>query len=273
MNADNHKSELEQRGYLIIEDLLRPDEIAQCRAEIDRLHDVAAQGGGKDDHFQIEPFAGETSRDGRPILRKIEHTGELSEVLADLARHPKLVAIVQELLGPDLLLFRSTLMLKPAFHGSVHGFHQDTSYWPMRPPHLVTVSIALTDATPENGCFQVIPGSQKWGMQDVNRWGEIARDQDSTLTDRQDIDTSRAIPVPLKTGSALFFHSSVVHGSGPNRSPHPRNTALYAYFTPDVKYVPGPGEPREQTYRVVTGMEGSQEVTFVAKAPESERTR
>ena len=37
MNADNHKSELEQRGYLIIEDLLRPDEIAQCRAEIDRL--------------------------------------------------------------------------------------------------------------------------------------------------------------------------------------------------------------------------------------------
>ena len=62
------------------------------------------------------------------------------------------------MLGPDLLLFRSTLMLKPARHGSRHALHQDVAYWPLEPPTLVTVSIALSASDSENGCIQVIPG-------------------------------------------------------------------------------------------------------------------
>ncbi len=168
----NARHDLNEQGYIVIEDLLASDAVARSRAEIDRLHDVAARRGAADRNFQVEPFAMDTSRSGRPVLRKIERTYEYSQVFADLARHPGLVGIVQEVLGPDLLLFRSTLMLKPAHHGSVHGFHQDTSYWPMKPSHLVTVSIALTDATPANGCFQVIPASHKAGTDDMARWGE-----------------------------------------------------------------------------------------------------
>lgn len=263
MATSSHKSRFEADGYLVVEDLLSSDEVARSVAEIDHLHTVARNGGQKD--FELEPFAKDSEENGRLILRKMERTWKYSEWFDAMARHPKLVPILTALLGPQLLLFRSTLMLKPARHGSIHRFHQDTSYWPMDPPHLVTVSIALTDATPENGCIQIIPGSHAWGTHDIKDWGGIASDQDSTLTDRKDIDTSAAIPVPLKAGSALFFHSAVVHGSGPNRSPNPRNTALYAYFTPDVKYVPRQGEPREQTYRVVTGMGDTKEITFTAK--------
>ena len=73
---------------------------------------------------------------------------------------------------------------------------------------LVTVSIALNDATPENGCFKVIPQSHKWGLQS---WGHIARKQDESLTDHEELDFSEQIDVPLSAGSALFFHSP--HGA------------------------------------------------------------
>jgi len=267
MSSSNYKTRFESDGYLVVDGLLSPDEVARSIHEIERLHTVARIDPGQD--FEVEPFAKNSEEEGRLILRKMERTWKYSEWFDAMARHPQLVPILTEILGPQLLLFRSTLMLKPARHGSIHGFHQDTSYWPMDPPHLVTVSIALTDATPDNGCIQVIPGSHTWGTRDIEEWGGIARDQSSTLTDRKDIDTSAAIHVPLKAGSALFFHSAVVHGSGPNRSSNPRNTALYAYFTPDVKYVPRQGKPREQTYRVVAGMGETKEVKFLAEEPDN----
>jgi phytanoyl-CoA hydroxylase len=263
------QKQFDAQGYLVVERLLSAQEVAGCVEEVERLHDVARDAGASQSgYFQVEPYANDASNDdGRPVLRKVEQTADLSDVFGRLSRHPKLVAIVEELLGPDLLLFRSTLMLKPAFHGSVHGFHQDTSYWPMRPPRLVTVSIALNDATPANGCFQIIPDSHRGEVQDMQQWGGITRRQDQGLTDRKDLDTSSAMHVPLRAGSALFFHSSIVHGSGPNESPHPRHTALYAYFAPDVRYVPAEGEPCQRVFPVVAGLNGQAEVTFTAESP------
>jgi ectoine hydroxylase-related dioxygenase (phytanoyl-CoA dioxygenase family) len=266
MTLQEQKAFFEEHGYLIVKDLLTHEELAECHAEIHRLHQLAAELEAKSAHhyFQREPFAPNASRsDGLPVLRKAESTRKYSEVFRRLSMHPKLIRVAQNLLGTeDLLLFRSTLMFKPAFHGSIHGIHQDSAYWPMEPPKLVTVSIALTNATPENGCFKVIPGSHRWGLQE---WGRIARGQDEALTDRDDIDLSAQIEVPLKAGSALFFHSLLAHGSGPNKSPNPRNTALYAYFSPEVRYVPGEGQPREKTFPVVAGLGGKTELTLVAE--------
>jgi ectoine hydroxylase-related dioxygenase (phytanoyl-CoA dioxygenase family) len=267
MRAEEQKAFFEDQGYLIVEHVLSDRELSVCREEIDCLHQVAADLEAKGDpaygHFQREPYANQANRnDGLPVLRKIENTRNFSDVFRKLAAHPKLVQAVHRLVGPDLLLFRSTLMLKPAFHGSVHGLHQDSAYWPMEPPTLVTVSIALTDATVENGCFKVIPGSHHWGMQE---WGGIAREQGADLTDRKDISQDGQIDVPLSAGSALCFHSLMVHGSGPNRSPHPRHTALFAYFSPKVRYVPGEGQAREKTFPVITGLDGREELTLVAE--------
>lgn len=259
--------QFEEQGYLVVEDLLSAAELAECQAEIRRLHEVAAELERRGDpaarDFQHEPFAHGASPEALPVLRKIERTGRYSEALRRLAAHPRLVPILQALLGPKLLLFRSTLMLKPAFHGSAHGLHQDSSLWPMEPPTLVTVSIALNDATPENGCFQVIPGSHQWGLQ---QWGPIARDMDEPPAEREDLDLATRIDVPLAAGSALFFHSLLVHGSGPNRSPHPRNTALYAYFPSSVRYVPGANAPRAKTYRVIAGHGRRKSLTLCAEA-------
>ena len=150
------------------------EEVEACQAEIHRLHQFAAGQESEVEkeraevarrHVQREPFAkDETQGDDLPVLRKAENTRQYSKVFRNLAQHPKLVKVIQVLTGSDdLLLFRSTLMFKPAFHGSSHGLHQDSAYWPMEPPNLVTVSIALNEATPENGCFKVIPQSHLWG--------------------------------------------------------------------------------------------------------------
>ena len=272
MELKARKAFFEKEGYLIVENLLSTEEVERCQAEIHRLHAFAA--GHESDaekaraeiarrHVQREPFAkDETQANNLPVLRKAENTRQYSEVFRDLAQHPKLIEVIQELTGSDdLLLFRSTLMFKPAFHGSSHGLHQDSAYWPMDPPNLVTVSIALNDATPENGCFKVIPKSHLWGMQS---WGNIAREQDAKLTDRTEVEAQQ-MDVPLAAGSALFFHSLMVHGSGPNTTPNPRNTALYAYFSPQIRFVSKDGKPAEKTFPVVAGLGGKTELTLVAQ--------
>ncbi len=271
MHKNGQKVFFEKEGYLVVESLLSAEEVEICQAEIHRLHQFAAGQESNTEkvradiarrHVQREPFAEDkTQGDRLPVLRKAENTRQYSDVFRDLARHPKLIAVVQELIGPDLLLFRSTLMFKPAFHGSSHGLHQDSAYWPMEPPNLVTVSIALNNATPENGCFKVIPKSHLWGMQS---WGHIARQQDAELTDRKEV-AEQQMDVPLSAGSALFFHSLMVHGSGPNSTPNPRNTALYAYFSPQVRYVPQGGKPAEKTFPVVAGLGGKTELTLIAE--------
>ena len=265
MEPGARKIRFEEDGYLVAKALLSAEEVAACEREIERLHRLAveldASGDPAAGRFQLEPFAGKTTRKGLPVLRKIEQTRDFSGVFRDLAAHPALIRVVGSLLGPDLLLFRSTLMLKPAFHGSSHGLHQDSAYWPMQPPALVTVSIALTDASPENGCIQVLPGSHRWGLQS---WGHIARRQDEALSDRDDVDLSGKVDVPLDAGDAVLFHSLTVHGSGPNPSPHARHTALYAYFPPSVRYVPGNRGPSEMTFPVVAGLAGRDTVTLTA---------
>lgn len=270
MDKVAQKDFFEKEGYLVVKDLLSPEEVKACQEEIHLLHQFAAGQASDTEkeradiarrHVQQEPFAKDkTQGDALPVLRKAENTRQYSEVFKDLAQHPNLIAVLQNLIGDDLLLFRSTLMFKPAFHGSSHGLHQDSAYWPMEPPRLVTVSIALNDATVENGCFKVVPRSHLWGVQE---WGGIARQQDAELTDREDV-AKQQMDVPLSAGSALFFHSLMVHGSGPNASPHPRNTALYAYFSPEVRYVTKDGHG-ERTFPVVAGLDDKTEVTFVAQ--------
>lgn len=265
-------STFEDQGYIVMENLISLEEIAECRDEINRLHTLALEFERKGDQrsidFQREPNArGINSNNGTPLLRKIENTRIHSPIFNRLAKHPQLIEVVQNLIGPDLLLFRSTLMLKPAFHGSGHEFHQDSAYWPMDPPRLVTVSIAIDDANTTNSCFKVVPGSHKWGLK-----MEESTPVDSRLVSGLEVrklldgvDLSGQIEVPLSAGSILLFHSLVMHGSNPNTSPFSRNTALYAYFSPNVHYIPKDGQPKEKTFDVVAGLDNKQTLTLKAK--------
>ena len=126
MNTREQKALFDDRGYLIV-DVLTVGELEECQREVRCLHeraaDLEAAGDPAFGNFQREPYAGDAAEAGLPVLRKIENTRALSEVFRRLSAHPGLVATAQNLIGSDLLLFRSTLMLKPALHGSAHGLH------------------------------------------------------------------------------------------------------------------------------------------------------
>ncbi len=260
MISKNSKKEIfEKNGYLVGKNLLKKNEIIQCRQEITTLQKKAIELGQSETiekgDFQIEPFLERSKKKIKsPVLRKIENTQNHSIVFYELARNESIVSIVKEILGPDILLFRSTLMLKPALHGSEHAFHQDASYWPMDPPNLVTVSIAIDECTHKNGCIKIIPGSH---VSELKQWGKIAvppKLKSSHPLKKRD---PNELYLPLLPGSALFFHSKLIHGSGPNKSIHSRNTALYTYFNPDVIYKPHNGKPSSRTFSVISGLNGA----------------
>ena len=118
------KEFFDENGYMIVRGCLSPLEVSECAVTIRELHERAARG--EPGSFGFETLArDQLTADGLPILRKIEQTGELSPVFHRLAEHPTLIRAWQNAIGDDnLLLFRSTLMLKPAEHGSAHALHQ-----------------------------------------------------------------------------------------------------------------------------------------------------
>ena len=102
--------------------------------------------------MQIEPAVqrGDASAPS-PLeaLRKVEELVENDERFGALARDPRILDVMQALIGPDIKLFRDALMMKPPRHGSAKPYHQDSAYWAIDPPDLVSVWMALDDATLE----------------------------------------------------------------------------------------------------------------------------
>ena len=113
MDKNTQKTFFEKEGYLVVENLLSPTELEECQAEIQLLHQFAAGQESEEQidradvarrHVQREPFAQDkTQGDKLPVLRKAENTRQYSDVFNNLAQHPNLVAVLQNLLGEDLL--------------------------------------------------------------------------------------------------------------------------------------------------------------------------
>ena len=128
-----------------------------------------------------------------------------------------LLDLIEQLIGPDIIMWASSVFCKPAQHGLEVPWHQDGQYWPIRPHATVTAWIALDDATPDNGCMRIIPGS--------HRMGDFSHEQ----SDREDlvlnnvlndprIDLSAAYDVALEAGQISLHDVGIVHGSKPNTS-------------------------------------------------------
>lgn len=97
-------------------------------------------------------------------VRKMTHLCYFDGLSQDVAVKHEIVDVIENLLGPNIKLYTDQLMMKPRYNGTVTDWHQDSLAWPyFIPQDHVTCWIALDDATVENGCMTVIPGSHKWG--------------------------------------------------------------------------------------------------------------
>jgi hypothetical protein len=80
-----------------------------------------------------------------------------------LVHHPKILDAVQDLIGPDILVYHSTLFLKEANTPAYVRWHQDSTYFYLQPHLHVTAWVALSDASVQAGCMRALPGSHRWG--------------------------------------------------------------------------------------------------------------
>jgi phytanoyl-CoA hydroxylase len=132
------------------------------------------------------------------------------------------------------------MLLKPPFHGSAKPYHQDSPYWPIDPPALVTCWMALDDATTTNGCMRFLPGSHRLGMLPHYHLEETHLVPEGY----EAFDTSQEVAVELKAGSCTFHHSLALHETSPNRSPYPRRAMTWAYMSAQSRYT-GPAPQPE----------------------------
>ena len=79
--------------------------------------------------------------------------------ICDLATHPRVLDAVEDIIGPDVLIHSSTIFTKYAHDEKFVSWHQDSHYWGLSEPRLVSAWIALTDSTIDNGCLRVLPGT------------------------------------------------------------------------------------------------------------------
>ena len=152
----------------------------------------------------------------------------------DLATMPAVLDIVERLIGPDILLYNVTYIVKEAGAQSHVSWHQDLTYWGLSHDDQVSMWLALSPATAESGCMRMIPGSHTSGRIDH----EATEDRDNVLLQGQTVrgvEEDKAVMCPLQPGEASFHHGWTLHASMPNRSADRRIGLNVQYLAAHVR--------------------------------------
>lgn len=228
-----------REGFAVVENLIPA---AQVRALGRRLREYTHGGRPADQlRIQLEPrvqrgeIQVEAWGDG---IRKIDNLVEGDDLFNRLGRNKNIVSIIAQILGPDVKMFRNSLLLKPPKVGSQKGMHQDSPYWPIQPMALCSCWFPFDDATPENGCMGVLPSGHLRGPLPHER----VPDDFVVVEGQYSFDEMRL--VPMKAGSGLFFHSLLPHYTAPNNSDQWRRAIALSYLSSHSRYT-GEGEAPE----------------------------
>ena len=152
------------------------------------------------------------------------------------ARHPRILDMVEQVLGPDLVLWITRILCKPAGEGREVPWHQDGEYWPMRPLETCSVWIALDPVTASNGCMRFVPGSH---LRDGLYRHHVSDREDLVLSlelDQDQFDESDAVDVELEAGAMSLHHVKLIHGSAANRSNQRRAAFIMRYMPATSHY-------------------------------------
>jgi ectoine hydroxylase-related dioxygenase (phytanoyl-CoA dioxygenase family) len=228
-------------GYLIVPDLLDPSLLAAARSE-----SVAICRGDRGPIDGVEP-AGEHEEDG-DVLRRylcIHFPHKISPLSRDIAELPRAVEVLTGVIGPNVKMMQSMLFIKSEGKPG-QAWHQDETRIPTRDRSLTAVWIALDDATLENGCLWVIPGSHQAGVLYPDREQDDPRFDCTRVAYGFRYREEDAVPVELQAGSALVFDGYLLHRSLPNTGRHGMRRALVSHYMSAESLLPWfPPQERE----------------------------
>lgn len=159
----------------------------------------------------------------------------------ELAIHPSALDVVEQLIGPNILLYNATYIIKEPRSKSHVSWHQDLTYWGLDSDDQVSMWLALSAADKTSGCMRMIPGSHLAGQRHhlVN-----PDDKNNVLFQGQEVqgvDEEKSVYCELKPGQASFHHGWTLHASMPNQSDERRIGLNVQYIAPHVRQTKHPG--------------------------------
>ncbi len=204
-------------GYVLVEDVFNPREVAAMVAAVEGGDRVAATVRGR------------TDATGKKARLAIWH--ELGDdIWAAATTNPRMVNNVRILMGEEISFFHGKVMLKESKTGGSWEWHQDYGYWYDQGyafPRMMSAFVALDPATRENGCLQVLRGSQHLGRLTHGQVGDQTGADANRI--RQIETLFERVYCEMKPGSVLFFHSNLLHASGPNDSDYHRRAFIVCF--------------------------------------------
>ena len=206
------------KGYLIVRGLFAPDEIDCMKREAERSLDGAS-------------VLKKADRAGNPVDLAMWNRPE-DDIYGMFSRNERVVKNVETLLGGEVYLYSAKMIMKNAREGGAWEWHQDYGYWydyGCLVPSMLSCLIAVDRATQENGCLQILAGSQAMGRVNHDRINE------QTMANPEHVEAARArfplVYLELEPGDAVFFHCNLLHRSDANRSDHRRWNFIASYNT------------------------------------------
>ncbi len=226
--TDDQLRFFETQGYLVVEGILGDDVLAPVRAEYETLLDRILDGWGVARQGDFADKIGTANDTGRDWFQPMDISLPGDRIEADTPMHigpavfdminaPGLLDMVEDLIGPEITSNPiQHVRIKPpqrklrADEARAHvggtDWHQDraVALEEADQTRMVTVWLAVTDATVENGCLQVVPGRADLLPHCPQRQTSIAKGF---------VDTDLAVPLPVKAGGAVIFHPMTPHAS------------------------------------------------------------
>lgn len=184
---------------------------------------------------ELESYEAET---GGPVNGKFRYKCHLLfPWINTLMRDPVILDMVEDVLGPDIMVWTTHLYPKEPGDGRFISWHQDSAHWGLDSDDIVTVWIALTPVTQANGCMRMLPGSQVTGTVAHRDTWETKNILTRGQTIDEEIDEDRTVSVELQPGEASLHHLYMWHASHPNASDQRRVGVALRYITPKARQV------------------------------------
>jgi ectoine hydroxylase-related dioxygenase (phytanoyl-CoA dioxygenase family) len=152
-----------------------------------------------------------------------------------LATHPKILDAVEDLIGPDIMLYQNTVWAKNAGDETFVSWHQDNTYFGHEPCEVLSVWLALSPSRPESGSMRFLPGSQRLGQLPVRYDVQDNNLLSSGQVTDHDFSDFAPVATSLEPGEASIHHAFLVHGSPPNKAADRRLGITFVYHPPSLR--------------------------------------
>jgi ectoine hydroxylase-related dioxygenase (phytanoyl-CoA dioxygenase family) len=226
--------QFDEQGYFVVEDAFDAVEIARLEAEI-------APGESRVREFLQGLPDGRLSVAGVDTQTVAPHLVTQSSYLHEFCGQPLMAGLCRDLVGPDVRLYWEQAVYKQPHSAEPVLWHQDNGYTYVEPQAYLTCWIALTDATPENGCVRVMPG--------VHRDGTL-RHVNTPIGFECFGDEATSVMAPVRAGSIVVFSSLTPHHTGRNLTDEVRKAYIVQYAPDGAQALqgdPDAGEPIGRT--------------------------